>query len=48
MAALLERAVRGGEIPPLDVEYAAGAILAPLNIDLYLSSVTNLVCNPSV
>ena len=36
VAALLERAVREGEIPPLDVEYAADAILAPLNIDLYL------------
>ncbi|MDQ4106999.1 MAG: TetR/AcrR family transcriptional regulator, partial [Actinomycetota bacterium] len=36
VAALLERAVGEGEIPPLDVEYAAGAILAPLNIDLYL------------
>ncbi len=35
VAALLERAVGEGEIPPLDVEYAAGAILAPLNIDLY-------------
>ncbi len=36
VAALLERAVGEGEIPPLDVEYAADAILAPLNIDLYL------------
>lgn len=36
VAALLEKAVEEGEIPPLDVEYAADAILAPLNIDLYL------------
>lgn len=36
VSVLLERAVREDEIPPLDVEYAADAILAPLNIDLYL------------
>lgn len=33
---LLEQAVAGDEVPSLDVEYAADAILAPLNIDLYL------------
>lgn len=33
---LLERGVGRGEIPALDVEYASDAILAPLNIDLYL------------
>lgn len=36
VAVLLDRAVEEREIPPLDVEYAADAILAPLNIDLYL------------
>lgn len=36
VSVLLERAVGEGEIPPLDVEYASDAILAPLNIDLYL------------
>lgn len=33
---LLERGVERGEILALDVEYASDAILAPLNIDLYL------------
>ena len=33
---LLTRAVEEGEARPLDVEYAADALLAPLNIDLYL------------
>ena len=36
VAVLLGRAIERGEIPPLDVEYVADAILAPLNIDLYL------------
>lgn len=34
--ALLRRAVAAGECPPLDAEYLADAILAPLDIDLYL------------
>ena len=33
---LLERGVERGEVPNLDVEYAPDAILAPMNIDLYL------------
>ena len=33
---ILRRAVQGGECPPLDVEYLADAILALLDIDLYL------------
>ncbi|HZY65853.1 MAG TPA: TetR/AcrR family transcriptional regulator [Rubrobacteraceae bacterium] len=34
---LLERGVGGGEVPAdLDVEYLSDAILAPMNIDLYL------------
>ena len=33
---LLERSVERGGIPALDVEYTSDAILAPLNIDLYL------------
>ena len=33
---LLRRAVDEGEVWPLDVEYVADALLAPLNIDLYL------------
>ena len=37
VVALLGRAVREGETPEtLDVEAAAGAVLAPLNVDLYL------------
>jgi AcrR family transcriptional regulator len=36
VAALLERAVGRGEIPPPDLESVPDAILAPLNIDLYL------------
>jgi AcrR family transcriptional regulator len=36
VAVLLGRGVERGEIPALDVEYASDAILAPLNIDLYL------------
>ncbi|MDP9375164.1 MAG: TetR/AcrR family transcriptional regulator [Chloroflexota bacterium] len=36
VAALLRRAVAAGECPPLDVEYLADAVLAPLDIDLYL------------
>jgi AcrR family transcriptional regulator len=36
VAALLERAVAAEEIPPLDVDYTADAILASLDIDLYL------------
>ena len=36
MTVLLGRAVEEGEIPPPDIEYVADAILAPLNIDLYL------------
>ena len=36
VSVLLKRAVEEGEIPTLDVEYAADAILAPLNIELYL------------
>ncbi|MGB3683434.1 MAG: TetR/AcrR family transcriptional regulator [Rubrobacteraceae bacterium] len=36
VAVLLERGVERGEIPALDVEYVSDAILAPLNIDLYL------------
>lgn len=43
---LLERAVGEGETPPLDVEYAADAILAPLNIDLYLFQRHELGMNP--
>ncbi len=35
-AALLSRALVDGEIPPLDVEPLADAVLATLNIDLYL------------
>lgn len=34
--ALLRRAVAGGESPTLDAEYLADAVLAPLDIDLYL------------
>ncbi len=33
---LLERAVQGGEIAPLDIGCTADAVLAPLSIDLYL------------
>ena len=36
VAVLLERGVDRGEIPGLDIEYLSDAILAPLNIDLYL------------
>ncbi len=36
VAMLLERGVGRREIPTLDVEYVSDAILAPLNIDLYL------------
>lgn len=36
VAVLLERGVRRDELPNLDVEYLSHAILAPLNIDLYL------------
>lgn len=36
VAILLERGIERGEIPALDVEYSSDAILAPLNIDLYL------------
>lgn len=43
---LLERAIGEGEISPLDVEYAADAILAPLNIDLYLFQRHELGMNP--
>ena len=34
--ALLRRAVARGEVPPLDAEYLADAILAPLDIAFYL------------
>jgi AcrR family transcriptional regulator len=36
VATLLSRAVEGGEIPDVDTESLPDAILAPLNIDLYL------------
>ncbi len=36
VAILLELGIEHGEIPALDVEYASDAILASLNIDLYL------------
>lgn len=36
VATLLQRGVDRGELPTLDVEYLSDAILAPLNIDLYL------------
>ena len=36
VAALLERGMDRGELPALDVEYLSDAILAPLNIELYL------------
>jgi AcrR family transcriptional regulator len=34
--ALLRRAVARGELPPLDADYLADALLAPLDISLYL------------
>lgn len=43
---LLERGVNSGEIPNLDVEYLSDAILAPLNIDLYLFQRRELGMNP--
>jgi AcrR family transcriptional regulator len=36
VASLLQRAAAGAELSPLDVDYAADAILAALDIDLYL------------
>lgn len=36
VATLLKRGMGRGELPTLDVEYLSDAILAPLNIDLYL------------
>ncbi len=36
MATLLRRAVAAGECAPVDIAYLADAILAPLDIDLYL------------
>lgn len=33
---LLERAISAGGIPPSDVKYLTDAVIAPLNIDLYL------------
>lgn len=43
---LLGRAVEEGEVRPLDVEYAADALLAPLNIDLYLFQRHELSMDP--
>lgn len=37
VSALLERAVAGGEIPPLDIAPAADIVLAPLAVDVYLA-----------
>ena len=37
VSALLDRAVAGGEIPPLDIAPAADIILAPLAIDTYIA-----------
>ena len=36
VAALLRRAVEGGDVRAVDVEYVADFLLAALNIDLYL------------
>ncbi|MGB3635697.1 MAG: TetR/AcrR family transcriptional regulator [Rubrobacteraceae bacterium] len=36
VSALLKRGAERCEIPPVDIEYLSDAILAPLNIDLYL------------
>ncbi len=46
VAILLGWAVEEGEIPALDVEYAADAVLAPLNIDLYLFQRRELGMSP--
>ena len=46
VAMLLERGVGRGEIPAPDVEYVSDAILAPLNIDLYLYQRRELGMSP--
>lgn len=43
---LLERAVERKEIPALDIQYATDAVLAPLNIDLYLFQRRELEMDP--
>lgn len=46
VAALLERAAERGEIPQPDLESVPDAILAPLNIDLYLYQRRDLGLSP--
>ena len=46
VAMLLEHGVERGEIPSPDVEYVSDAIIAPLNIDLYLYQRRELGMSP--
>lgn len=46
VATLLQRGVDQGELPTLDVEYLSDAVLAPLNIDLYLFQRQELGMSP--